>query len=229
MGILYDDGMSQHDTLRRLFDSIDYSKAIPPRYEQPDDDDPRVADDDYKLSAKLKSMVDAMVMAAPGLDRVTAAHFLLHTPHGRALASHLNSISKTEKEQPMDIFKIVSITEDALMARAKLTKRADESEAKAFARFYENDLEYRKQWAALTETKHTLAKGMAHMTPTSTEVGNTNVSDDSAKAVRLLQEMADKQHRTFEQVFQDPANKALAARTYTQHHRSSVNTDYLER
>jgi hypothetical protein len=44
-------------------------------------------------------------------------------------------------------------------------------------------------------------------------VGNTNISDDSAEAVRLLQEMAEKQHRTFEQVFADPNNKALASRT----------------
>jgi hypothetical protein len=58
-----------------------------------------------------------------------------------------------------------------------------------------------------------LTKGMATLTPTSTEVGNTNISDDSAEAVRLLQEMAEKQHRTFEQVFADPNNKALASRT----------------
>ena len=61
--------------------------------------------------------------------------------------------------------------------------------------------------------------------PTSTVVGNTSVSDDSAKAVRLLSEMAEKQHRTFEEVFADPANKELAGRTYTQHHRSSPSYD----
>ena len=60
------------------------------------------------------------------------------------------------------------------------------------------------------------------------EVG-TNVADDSAAAVKLLSEMAEKQSRKFEEVFADPANKALANRTYTSRHRSSVNTDYLER
>jgi len=66
---------------------------------------------------------------------------------------------------------------------------------------------------------------MATLTPTSTEVGNTLVSDDSAEAVRLLQEMADKQHRTFEQVFSDPQNRKLAAATYTRAHRSSIPYD----
>lgn len=73
-----------------------------------------------------------------------------------------------------------------------------------------------------------MGKSLGTLTPTSTEVGSTQVSDDSAEAVRLLQKMADQQHRTFEQVFADPANKALAGRTYTSAHRSRVNTDYLE-
>jgi Ser-tRNA(Ala) deacylase AlaX len=82
---------------------------------------------------------------------------------------------------------------------------------------------------ALTNVK---AKGMASLEPTFTEVGNTNVADDSAEAVRLLKEMAEKQHRTFEQVFSDPENKALAGRTYTSAHRpnsSSTSGDELQR
>ena len=73
-----------------------------------------------------------------------------------------------------------------------------------------------------------LSKGMATLTPTSTGVGNTNVSDDSAEAVRQLQQMCEKQGRSFDQVFADPANSALAQKTYTSAHRSSINTDYLE-
>ena len=71
-------------------------------------------------------------------------------------------------------------------------------------------------------------KGMASLEPTSTSVGNTNVSDDSAEAVRLLSEMAAKNGRAFEVEFADPANAKLAAQTYTSAHRSSINTDYLE-
>ena len=47
-------------------------------------------------------------------------------------------------------------------------------------------------------------------------------------AAPALREMAEKNGRSFETEFADPANSKLAARTYTQHHRSSVNTDYLE-
>jgi hypothetical protein len=61
---------------------------------------------------KLEGMVDAMLVAAPSLDRQVAADFLLHTAHGRRLAEHLNSISKTEKEATMsqvDIIKLHNI------------------------------------------------------------------------------------------------------------------------
>jgi hypothetical protein len=73
-----------------------------------------------------------------------------------------------------------------------------------------------------------VTKGMASLEPTSVGVGSSETSDDSAEAVRLLAEMAEKQGRQFEEVFSDPANAKLVARTYTAHHRSSVNTDYLE-
>jgi hypothetical protein len=73
-----------------------------------------------------------------------------------------------------------------------------------------------------------IIKGMATLKPTSTEVGNTLVADDSAEAVRLLNEMAEKQGRKFEDVLADPKNSKLAARTYTRAHRSSINTDYLD-
>jgi hypothetical protein len=208
MGVLHDDGMSQHETLRRLFESIDYSKAIPPRYEQPgDDDDPRVEDDDNKLSAKLDEIVAEMIVARPSLHPHRARRWLLQTPQGQAmLAQH----TTMKKESPMlDIAKLIPITEDALMAQ--VTKRDGESYAKSFSRRYETDIDFRKQWAALTEAKHLMAlsKSMAHMTPTSTEVGNTNVADDSAEAVRLLREMAEKQRRTFEQVFSESCEQGV--------------------
>ena len=69
-----------------------------------------------------------------------------------------------------------------------------------------------------------LSKGMATLEPTSTSVGDTNVSDDSAEAVRLLQQMCEKQGRSFEQVFADPANAKLASRTYTNNHRTVFAT-----
>jgi hypothetical protein len=104
-------------------------------------------------------------------------------------------------------------------------------------RKHNDNLEYRKQWRDVTEAKHTLsmsetAKSMATLTPTSTEVGSSATSDDSAaEAVRLLGEMATKQGKSFETVFADPANRALANRTYTAAHRptaSSTSGDELQ-
>ncbi len=186
------------------------------------------------LLPKLNDMVLAMVRAEPSLSEEHALFHILHSPHGRKLAEHLNNISKGETMPQVDIMKVIAITEDALMAQAKLHKRYDESDAKAFARVYENDIDFRKQWRDLTEAKHVVAlgKGMATLTPTSTEVGNTNVKSDAAEAVRLLTEMAEKQHRSFEQVFTDPANAKLARQTYTAHHRptaSSTSGDELQR
>src|SRR5258707_15714847 len=57
-------------------------------------------------------------------------------------------------------------------------------------------------------------KGYASLEPTSTEVGSSEFEDDSAEAARLLQQMEESQGRKFEEVFTDPNNKALAARTY---------------
>jgi hypothetical protein len=73
---------------------------------------PREEPDDSKVSGTLHAMVDAMLVAAPTLDRQQAAAYLLHNPHGRRQAEHLNSISKTEKETTMphiDITKLHNI------------------------------------------------------------------------------------------------------------------------
>ena len=104
----------------------------------------------------------------------------------------------------------------------------NESPAKAFAKYFENNTEVRKalQIAKNQQMGSSFVKGYASLKPTSTEVGNTNVEDDSAEAIRLLNEMAKKQGRKFEQVFADPSNRELAARTYR---RSSTSGDELQR
>jgi hypothetical protein len=77
------------------------------------DDDPQrtnTTPDDDKVSGKLRSMVDAMIVAAPSLDRQTATHFLLHSAQGRKLAEHLNNLSKGETPMPqVDITKLHNI------------------------------------------------------------------------------------------------------------------------
>jgi hypothetical protein len=225
---------SDDDDPPYTFNAIMKRKANEPRS---NDDIQRTntEEDDKKLSERLKEIVDAMVIAKPGLHPQRALRYLLHTPPGRELLNL--AINKTEKDDPpmlnianmnmSEVAKIVSITEEALMAQ--VTKRDDETYAKAFSKKYENDIEFRKQWKIAQEGRHLLSmasttKSMASLEPTSTEVGNTNVVDDSAEAIRLLNEMAEKQHRTFEQVLTDPNNKALAGRTYTMHHRPSTSS-----
>ncbi|SHK94330.1 hypothetical protein SAMN05444321_1227 [Bradyrhizobium lablabi] len=234
--IIADNSINKTARLSRLFEDYgDYLKA-----NVSDEQRTNTIPDDEKVSGRLKDLASAMIVAEPTLTEKTAMFYLLHHPRGRALArEHLKPSISKHKEQIMpqiDIMKVIAITEQGLMAQ--VTKRDGESYAKSFSRKFENDIDFRKQWRDLTEAKHSmaldpvvLAKGMATLTPTSTEVGNTNFVDDSAEAVRLLQEMADKQHRTFEQVFTDPANKALAGRTYTAAHRptaSSTSGDELQ-
>jgi hypothetical protein len=244
---MWDDNISHSGWgLKKMFESIPFSKLN--ITEQRTNTIP----DDDKVSGKLRSMVDAMIVAAPSLDRQTATHFLLHTAHGRRLAEHLNSISKKKEEEPMpqvNIFKLANIESVREIAKhitekdditefdftkilmghvtAKINnryvnKRDGESDGAAFERILTapGNGELRQAYQ--------VTKGMASLEPTSVEVGSTLVSDDSAKAVAALREMAEKNGRSFETEFADPANSKLAARTYTQHHRSSVNTDYLE-
>ena len=66
---------------------------------------------DDKVSAKLRAMVNAMVMADPTKSEEEHLHYLLHNAHGRRLAEHLNSLSK-HKDEPMpqvDITKLHNI------------------------------------------------------------------------------------------------------------------------
>src|SRR5438128_483038 len=51
---------------------------------------PREKDDDNKVSEKLRSMVAAMITAAPTLKESEAMHFILHTAHGRKMYEHFS-------------------------------------------------------------------------------------------------------------------------------------------
>src|ERR1700688_5195981 len=92
---MWDDNISHSGWgLKKMFESIPFSKL------NITEQRPNTIPDDDKVSGKLRSMVDAMIVAAPSLDRQTATHFLLHTAHGRRLAEHLNSISKKKQAKP---------------------------------------------------------------------------------------------------------------------------------
>ena len=142
------------------------------------------------LSEKLEGMVDAMLLAAPTLDRQAAHHYLTETAHGRRLAEHLNNLSKGETPMPqVNIQKLIETLEQSLMAQ--VAKRDGESYAQSFSRKFESDIDFRKQWRDLTDVKlgfadtaTTTTAAAKGMTPTSTSVGSSLVADDSAEAVR---------------------------------------------
>jgi hypothetical protein len=236
---------------KRLFDSIDFDKiGIPKRKAKTTDNlrGPRDEEDDDKVQSKLRQMVAAMITAAPTLREDQAMHFILHMPHGRKMFEHF---TKTEKDEPQmnrseellslatdfGVIKLCkkisddvdahSLTSDELTTMGMEDARKQyptETPAKAFAKYYDVNLEFRKAIAIAhdQQTAAALVKGYATLKPTSTEVGNTNVTDDSAEAVRLLSEMATKNGRSFEKEFADPTNAKLANATYTNAHRAQV-------
>lgn len=85
--------------------------------ESPNDDD----DSQSTVADKLDGMVDAMLLAAPTLDRQEAAHYLIHTAHGRRLYEHLSK--QMEASMPQDF--IQKIMDDNLA----ISKRLAELEA----------------------------------------------------------------------------------------------------
>jgi hypothetical protein len=126
-----------------------------------DDEEELIEPDDTPAPPeKLLSFAAAIAHAHPEIDPKDALSFLIFHPHGRSLAAQMNDMTK-RKEPPMtsvaDVVKahgglgqiakrITSentshgITEhefsDMLMAEAKTQKRAGESDAQAFSRYY---------------------------------------------------------------------------------------------
>ncbi|SRR6266481_5449347 len=215
----------------------------------PNDDIQRTntENDDKKLSAKLKEIVAAMIFAVPSLHPQPAAPWLLHTPQGKALLSQ----HKKDTAMPqIDIMKVIAITEDAMMAQAKLDKRVKpngktETDAEAFSRRYETDIDFRKQDRYIRETRQLMAlaqtkkyPNLMSLVPVSVETGSTEVSDDSEKAYTQAMKLAEEQHRLaptltvaqhFARWMEDPANVAQAGRVHRRPGQSSTSGDELQR
>jgi hypothetical protein len=183
-------------------------------------------------------MVDALIVAAPTLDRQTAAHFLLHTSHGRTLARHMSEISKGEPMPQVDVMHLKNIESvkeftkaakselsefefsQVLMGHAKINKQAGESDAQAFSRILTapENTELRQAYHATKAWPDTMS-----LTPT--QVGgndafDTSVDDSSAKAYDQLMMMADKMRKTsphltvaqaFDRVFSKEENRRWAS------------------
>jgi hypothetical protein len=67
------------------------------------------------------------------------------------------------------------------MEAARLQKREGESDAKAFARLFENDLTIRKAHA-ITKATGAYERAQVNVAPSVTETGRTGVESDSEEA-----------------------------------------------
>ena len=154
-------------------------KLAPPN--DPDDDelDDEETVDTTTLPPKLQQAIAALITAEPQFDRQSAAWYLLHTPHGRALVEHLSK----RKDEPMNrTEQLRSIAKDYGVAKlakhlvadndahgiteAELTSLIFEEAKKhmlpgerpnsAFARFYSapENLELRKAIAIAKNPRH---------------------------------------------------------------------------
>jgi hypothetical protein len=113
--ILVDGGCDKAAAMTKTFEQFrDYLKANvsdPLR-------GPREEDDDVKVAAKLRAMVDAIVTHAPivitsrhgkpdvTLNREQTGQHLVHNAHGRRLAEHLSNLSKGDPMPQVDIMKL---------------------------------------------------------------------------------------------------------------------------
>jgi hypothetical protein len=216
--------LMKHNRFTDAFRQVDFTKlrTNPPPVDETVDDgtDQGDIDTSSKLSPQLEQHVNAMLVAVPTLTRQQAVHWLLNTASGRALATHLNSISK-RKEEPMDraegLRKIAKdygvarlakmlvmegsahgITEHELTGlafeEAKKHARPGERPNTAFSRWYgePEQLEFRKalQLAKSTPTLKSVAAPLMAFQPTTAEVGSSATADDSAEALEQLNAMA---------------------------------------
>jgi len=249
VSIVTDRNCDQHGALTKTFEQFrDHLKANV----TDDPADVHTNDSATTIMDKLKQMV-----AATGLP----LEQFLHTARGASLATRLNELSKRKEstvpqvnimklhavESVREVAKAVNAGElvgvpfsEVLMGHARLVKRAGETDAKAFARLYESDVEFRNADKAATEAgwiEHSKASypGTMSVEVASTEIGNTLVSDDSYKAAEQLRTLVEAQRaraptltteQLYDAVYRDPANRTITARAHPT--TSSTSGDELQ-
>jgi len=177
--------------------------------------------EDHDVLPRLAQMVTTLCAANPGLSPQQALSHLLHSQHGRALAQHLASVTKTSihEDEPMSrsenfrdvakrygvhaIAKLMIAENDAqgineheltqmIHDEAQKTRKSGESPEQAFARLY-NSAEAIDLRKAVQITKVWPMTMLVE--PSVTEVGRTDVKTDAQEAYQKLQAMADEQRR----------------------------------
>jgi hypothetical protein len=232
---------------------------------------PREEPDDDKVSPKLRAMIEAIVTHAPivvtgrhgkpdiTLNREQTGQYLIHTPHGRRLAEHLNNFLKGETEMPtVDIMKLHN-PESVIEVCKNISGGSMELSEEDFTKMVTGHAHITKQpfekvfslpdvqraYAVVREAGHLQAlrygkafPNLMSVEPVSVVVGDTSVSDDSWKASDQLTAKMEEQRRlapwmtatqAWEKIYADPGNKSLVYRAHKLPTTSSVNTDYLER
>jgi hypothetical protein len=129
--------------------------------EEPEDNEED--DEAAALPPQLEQAIAAVIAANPALTKQDAVHWLIHTPHGRALVAHL---SKRKDSTPMtaptyqsilkdfggleSICKRITTINDAsgvsehqlyelAEVEAQKTRKSNETPAQAFSRFYQSE------------------------------------------------------------------------------------------
>jgi hypothetical protein len=193
----------------------------------------------------------------PPMTKGEALHWLTRTPHGTAFARHHAAITKKEEpmtrpEEMQQMRKFITSNPGGMVAVAKrIVEQGGTSLSEAeFTELWITEAgstaAFAKEFAGPPNWKH-LAYGIVRDANYVKTYRKLNVIDiepvvvggkdamavnDPAEAMKQLNALAEKQHRTFEEVFSDPANRTLAARTYTSHHRptsSSTSGSELQR
>ena len=188
------------------------AKAIPPRTEQPGDaDNPRVKNDEYKLSDRLWELVAAMVEARPGLHPQRAARWLLHTEQGQALLNSTgthkaerNTMNRSEEMQVMRGFvkgggmvavakRILETGSTSLSEREYTTLVQEDARLKSIS--FEKafaDPNTQRAYKIVREAGYVKAldyPNLVSVTPVSVAVGNTN-EDGEADALKAAKQIA---------------------------------------
>jgi hypothetical protein len=175
-----------------------------------------------QLSAHLRDISKSKSMSKTSDPTAELTKYISTSGNIQGVAKHI-----VEKgESPLT----ESQLHDAVMSVARTQKKSGETDAQSFARLFESNADIRKaqQIARDQAFVESAQKSIGayqmqsvNVAPVSTNVGNTNVADDSEAAYQQLKQMAEQLaasapymsvHQAFEQVFTAQENASLAVR-----------------
>lgn len=203
------------------------------------DDDSQDDDDSQSTVAdKLDGMVDAMLLAAPTLDRQKAAHYLIHTAHGRRLYEHLSK--QMEASMPQDFIQKIMDDNAAISKRlaeleaggelVALTYQATnaglpESEGATIQKALNGDKEAVKKLLGYVKVANAAARASGVFQEFGSGTGVvTDAYDELAVLAKNLQKSDPRLSFSvaFSKVYEDPANYEIVKRERSENRPSAV-------